>query len=72
VANVFSIAPHWTIEILSPDQSQTKVTKNILHCLKHGTQMGSLIDPSEQCVFVYLVDRPTAFYDEPDVLLPVP
>ncbi|MGF1937852.1 MAG: Uma2 family endonuclease [Nostoc sp. ChiQUE02] len=25
VANVFSIAPDWTIEILSPDQSQTKV-----------------------------------------------
>lgn len=40
VANVFSIAPDWTIEILSPDRSQTKVTKNILHCLKHGTQMG--------------------------------
>jgi len=29
VANVFPIAPDWTIEILSPDQSQTKVTKNI-------------------------------------------
>ncbi len=38
VANVFSIAPDWTIEILSPDQNQTKVTKNILHCLKHGTK----------------------------------
>ncbi|TAG65689.1 MAG: Uma2 family endonuclease [Oscillatoriales cyanobacterium] len=72
VANVFSIAPDWTIEILSPDQSQTKVTKNILHCLARGTQMGWLIDPSEQCVFVYLRDRPTAFFDEPDVLLPVP
>jgi Uma2 family endonuclease len=53
VANVFAIAPDWTIEILSPDQSQTKVTKNILHCLKHGTQMGWLIDPEEQSVFVY-------------------
>jgi Uma2 family endonuclease len=52
VANVFSIAPDWTIEILSPDQSQTKVTKNILHCLKHGTQMGWLIDPEEKSVFV--------------------
>ena len=72
VANVFSISPDWTIEILSPDQSQTKVIKNILHCLNHGTQMGWLIDPSEQCVFVYLADRPTAFYDEPDALLPVP
>ncbi|HEY9821397.1 MAG TPA: Uma2 family endonuclease, partial [Candidatus Sericytochromatia bacterium] len=34
VANVFQAAPDWTIEILSPDQSQTKVTGNILHCLK--------------------------------------
>jgi len=30
VANVFQAAPDWTIEILSPDQSQTKVTGNIL------------------------------------------
>lgn len=72
VANVFSIAPDWTIEILSPDQNQTKVTKNILHCLKYGTQMGWLIDPSEQCVFVYLPDQPTAFYDEFNARLPVP
>lgn len=35
VANTFAIAPDWVIEILSPDQSQTKVTKNILHCLHH-------------------------------------
>ena len=27
VANVFNKAPDWTIEILSPDQSQTKVVK---------------------------------------------
>jgi Uma2 family endonuclease len=72
VANVFSIAPDWTIEILSPDQSQTKVTKNILHCLKYGTQMGWLIDPDEQSVFVYLKDQPTSFYDEPGTRLPVP
>lgn len=72
VANIFSIAPDWTIEILSPDQSQTKVTKNILHCLKHGTQMGWLIDPDEQSVFVYLPDQPTTFYDQPEIRLPVP
>lgn len=72
VANIFSIAPDWTIEILSPDQSQTKVTKNILHCLKHGTQMGWLIDPDEQSVFVYLPDQPTTFYDQPESRLPVP
>ncbi|MGD1907933.1 MAG: Uma2 family endonuclease [Leptolyngbyaceae cyanobacterium] len=72
IANVFSIAPDWTIEILSPDQSQTKVTKNILHCLTQGSQMGWLIDPEEQSVFVYRPDQPTAVYDQPDVLLPVP
>lgn len=72
VANVFSIAPDWTIEILSPDQSQTKVTKNILHCLKYGTQMGWLIDPREQSVFVYLPDQPTTFYEELGTQLPVP
>ncbi|MEH2066170.1 MAG: Uma2 family endonuclease [Nostoc sp.] len=72
IANVFSIAPDWTIEILSPDQSQTKVTKNILHCLKYGTLMGWLIDPKEQSVFVYLPDQPTTFYEELGTQLPVP
>jgi Uma2 family endonuclease len=42
IVNVFLAAPNWTIEVLSPDQSQTKVTKNILHSLKYGTQMGCL------------------------------
>jgi Uma2 family endonuclease len=72
VANIFSIAPDWTIEILSPNQSQTKVTKNILHCLKYGTQMGWLIDPEERSVFVYLPDQVPTVYDEPDTHLPVP
>ena len=53
VENTFSIAPDWTIEILSPGQSTTKVVKNMLHCLNQGTQMGWLIDPAEQTVFIY-------------------
>ena len=72
IANAFLIAPDWTIEILSPDQSQTKVTKNILHCLKHGTQMGWLIDPDEQTVFVYRSKQETEVFDEPDEILPMP
>jgi Uma2 family endonuclease len=72
VANIFSVAPDWTIEILSPDQSQTKVTKNILHCLKHGTQMGWLIDPDEQTVFVYRPSHEPEVFDEPDEVLPMP
>ena len=72
VANVFVLAPDWTIEILSPDQSQTKVTKNILHCLKYETKMGWLIDPEEQTVFVYLPNRQPEVFDEPEQQIPVP
>jgi Uma2 family endonuclease len=72
VANIFLIPPDWTIEILSPDQSQTKVTKNILYCLHHGTQMGWLIDPDEQTVFVYLPGQQLEVFDQPEQKLPVP
>ncbi len=72
VANTFSAAPDWTIEILSPAQSQTKVTKNILHCLKYGTQMGWLIDPDEKTVFVYRPKQETEVFDQPDEALPTP
>ncbi|MDA0866802.1 MAG: Uma2 family endonuclease [Cyanobacteria bacterium] len=72
IANTFSIAPDWTIEILSPDQSQTKVTKNILHCLDHGSAMGWLIDPTEQTIFVFLPRQQPAVFDESEQLLPVP
>jgi Uma2 family endonuclease len=72
IANVFEIAPDWTIKILPPDQSRTKVTKNILHCLQYGTTMGWLIDPAERSVFVYLGDRSTQVFDEEIDVLPVP
>jgi Uma2 family endonuclease len=72
IANVFQVAPDWTIEILSPDQSQTKVTKNILHCLNHGTEMGWLIDPDERTVFVYQSERQVLVFDLPDQQLPTP
>jgi Uma2 family endonuclease len=72
IANTFSIAPDWTIEILSPGQSQTKVTKNILHCLKSGTQTGWLIDPAEKTVFVYRPKQEVEIFDELIALLPVP
>ena len=44
IANSFEVAPDWTVEILSPEQSQTRVTRNILHCLDNGTKLGWLID----------------------------
>ena len=72
IANVFQKAPDWTIEILSPDQNQTKVTRNILHCLDNGTQLGWLIDPSEQSVLVYFPKQQPAFFAETTDILPVP
>ena len=53
ISNGIDFAPPWIIEILSPAQSQTKVTGNILHCLRNGSQLGWLIDPSERCILVY-------------------
>ncbi|MGK7883461.1 MAG: Uma2 family endonuclease [Crocosphaera sp.] len=72
VANVFPIAPDWTIEILSPVQSQTKVTKNILYCLQYSTQMGWLIDPDEQTIFIYRPKQEIEVFDQLDLKLPTP
>ena len=63
IANAFDRAPSWTIEILSPGQSHTKVTKNILHCLEYGSEMGWLIDPEEKAVLVYLPKQQTLIFD---------
>ncbi|WP_310482638.1 Uma2 family endonuclease [Chamaesiphon sp. VAR_48_metabat_403] len=72
VANIFPIASDWTIEILSPEQGQTKVVKNIMHCLKYGTQMGWLIDPDEQTVFVYQPKQEVEIFDNASQQLLMP
>ncbi|HAN46673.1 MAG TPA: hypothetical protein DCQ32_09010 [Cyanobacteria bacterium UBA8156] len=72
IANSFALPPDWTIEILSPDQSQTKVIRNILHALQHGTQMGWLIDPAEQTVMAYAPQQLPTVWEEPTAVLSVP
>lgn len=72
IENVFSIPPDWTIEILSPEQSTTKVLKNINHCLANGTQMGWLIDPADRSVLVLGGSPIFQIIDEPTAILPVP
>ena len=72
IANIFKIAPDWTIEILSPDQSHTRVTRNILHCLDNGTQLGWLIDPSEQSIFAYYPKQQPRFFEDASEVLSVP
>lgn len=72
IANVFSICPDWTIEILSPDQSPTKVTGNILHCLNNGCQMGWLIDPEERSLLIYPLGKQPELLQEAQEVLPIP
>jgi Uma2 family endonuclease len=72
IANTFDAAPNWTIEILSPDQSPTKVTKNILHCLDHGCAMGWLIDPEDRSVVVYPAGRQAVFFEAAAQVIVVP
>ena len=73
VLNKFAIAaPDWIIEILSPDQNQTQVIRKILACLAEGTQMGWLIDPEEELIFVYFPDRTLAVFEEKRDRIPVP
>ena len=72
VSNVVTTAPDWTIEILSPAQSTTKVIKNILHCLNNGTEVGWLIDPAEKMILVYQPDRQVQVVDLLEAELIVP
>lgn len=72
VLNSFQLAPDWTMEILSPDQSPTNVIRNILHCLDHRSQMGWLINPEEEVVFVYFGDRTVRLFEVAEQRLPVP
>jgi Uma2 family endonuclease len=51
-------APDWIIEILSPDQSTTKLIAKIQTCLEEGTRLGWLLDSAEQVIMVFEGDRP--------------
>ncbi|MBE9187684.1 Uma2 family endonuclease [Microcoleus sp. LEGE 07076] len=53
IANNFEINPDWSIEILSPNQSQTKVLGKLLHCSRHGTELGWLLHPEEESILVF-------------------
>ncbi len=64
--------PSWMIEILSSGQNQTKVVEKILYALGQGTQMSWLIDPSEECVFVYTADSKVLLCQNDEQQIPVP
>ena len=72
IANSFNLPPDWTIEILSPSQSQTRVTRNVIHCLNHGSKMGWIIDPAESLIFTYGSGKSADVFEDPGESLPTP
>lgn len=64
-------APDWMIEILSPNQSTTKLIAKLQTCLQEGTQLGWLIDSTEQVIMVLWPDTRIALLRNSD-RLPVP
>lgn len=56
IENKFEMPPDWVIEILSPDQSASRVINKIIFCLKQGTQLGWFIEPEDESVMVFQPD----------------
>ncbi|MEA5566362.1 Uma2 family endonuclease [Anabaena sp. UHCC 0399] len=50
ITNRFETYPDWAIEILSPDQTQAKVLRKLLHCSQNGTELGWLIFPEDASI----------------------
>ncbi|NEQ67893.1 MAG: Uma2 family endonuclease [Symploca sp. SIO2D2] len=57
IANRFEIHPDWSIEILSPDQSQTRVLEKLLHCSEHGTELGWLMEPKNESILAVFPEQ---------------
>jgi Uma2 family endonuclease len=63
-------APDWLIEILSPDQSATKLIIKIQLCLAEGSQLGWLIDSDERVIMTFLPEQSLGLYQD-DAVLPI-
>lgn len=68
IANRFNIPPDWVIEILSPDQSPSRVIRKIIFCLNHGTKLGWFIDPDGEAVTVFQPNQLPEFKEGQDIL----
>lgn len=63
------VVPDWTIEILSPEQSSNRVTGNILHCIRHGSQLGWLVDPEDRSILAFLPNQQPELFTGCDRLI---
>lgn len=68
IADNFEIPPDWTIEILSPDQSPSRVIRKISFCLSHGTKLGWLVEPNSKVVTVFQQNILPEFKEGQDIL----
>jgi Uma2 family endonuclease len=60
--------PDWLIEILSPDQSTTKLIAKIQTCLQEGARLGWLIDSTERIVMIFQPGQPLLLLRDQDML----
>ena len=68
IVNRFETYPDWAIEIVSPEQSLTKVLGKLLHCTEHGAELGWLIDPSEDTVLTVFGNQRVQLFQGASVL----
>ncbi|MFB2973029.1 Uma2 family endonuclease [Aerosakkonema sp. BLCC-F183] len=68
IANRFEIHPDWAIEIVSPEQSQTKVLEKLLYCSRNGTELGWLIYPDEESILAVFAGQKVELYKGADRL----
>lgn len=68
IENEFEIHPDWTIEILSPEQSSTRVINKILFCLNQGTELGWFLDPKERLIMTFEPGKQPEVKQEQDIL----
>ncbi len=72
IANQFTVPPDWVIEILPPEQSETRIINKLLFFVNHGTHTAWLINPAEKMVLVIDQDQKIAVFSEPEQNLPIP
>ena len=72
IANRFETYPNWAIEILSPEQAQTKPLEKLLHCIEHGTELGWLLDPEADSVLTISSESRIQLYRDQKVLPTLP
>jgi Uma2 family endonuclease len=68
IANRIDIYPDWCIEILSPEQNWTQVLDKLLFCSQYGTQLGWLINPDDEAIFVIFPEQKVQLFQDDDIL----